>query len=132
MRRLSRLAALSLARTCAHEARSLAQTPDCLPRGVVARFFGAGSERSDDLGALPLLRNVPDRLLSLTRDVTFKRAFGGAGSRETLAHLLNALLSEDLGHGVAQVDNVELKSAQRCVPASSTSPARCRTAPESS
>ena len=113
MRRLSRLASLSLARTCAHELLSPAPARVCLPRGVLSRFFGAGSE-SEDSGAPSslALNKVPDRLLSLTRDVPFKRAFGGLGSGETLAHLLNAVLAEDAAHTVTQVDNVELKSAQ--------------------
>jgi predicted transposase/invertase (TIGR01784 family) len=63
--------------------------------------------------AAPFADKAPDRLIALTRDVAFKRAFGGLGSRKTLAHLLNAVLQENLAHEVAHIDNVELKSAQQ-------------------
>lgn len=55
---------------------------------------------------------TPGKLAALTSDVSFKRAFGSDSSKETLKHLLNALMSESgKPLDVSVIENVEFKDA---------------------
>ena len=56
------------------------------------------------------------KLARLTLDTPFKKAFGTEASKATLKHFLSAVYDDTSHPAIESIENVEVKSNQRCVP----------------